>query len=346
MLDHLGHVKLIDFGFAKAMNNCNGEILGKNCGTAMYIAPEIASGHKNVPHGFPVDWWALGVLLFEMLVGQAPFGDSSDTPKFEILSNINAGKIKYPSSIKKYAKIVIQGLLTPDTKARFSFAQVVDTEFMKGVNLDDLCTKNTKPPWTPALVEDVPNVSNFLDWKEKKKILLDQEKKEVTSYESTGAEGSSYSKIENQLWGRVGAGRVAFCKSYESRRNKEFEGVVGVGAGAGAGAGGEGGGGGKLNRKRSTSKDSNLSGSGGSDRFSHEDSQSHSHSFANNASAISKMKAKMKQKGGGNSPRKENRSVIKKPAIPIPNHGFASNASAINLAKRKAKSIKAKQVHP
>ncbi len=57
----------------------------------MYVAPEIASGKSG--HGFPVDWWSFGCVVYEMVVGSPPFGDSADMNKFEIFNNINSGNV-------------------------------------------------------------------------------------------------------------------------------------------------------------------------------------------------------------------------------------------------------------
>jgi serine/threonine protein kinase len=70
LLDNQGHIKITDFGLSK-----EGVIYGKNlaysmCGTPDYLAPEILLGKG---HGKAVDWWSLGVLIFEMLTGKAPF---------------------------------------------------------------------------------------------------------------------------------------------------------------------------------------------------------------------------------------------------------------------------------
>jgi serine/threonine protein kinase len=86
MLDGDGHVKLTDFGM------CKEGIYEENttktfCGTPDYIAPEIIS---YMPYGTSVDWWAFGVLLYEMLVGQPPFDGDDEDELFEvfiILSN-------------------------------------------------------------------------------------------------------------------------------------------------------------------------------------------------------------------------------------------------------------------
>jgi serine/threonine protein kinase len=65
LIGHDGHVKITDFGFAKKLDNDRTYTL---CGTPEYLAPEIIKGSK-LGYGRSVDWWALGVLIFEMLSG-------------------------------------------------------------------------------------------------------------------------------------------------------------------------------------------------------------------------------------------------------------------------------------
>lgn len=71
LIDSRGHVKLCDFGFAAPCSTDDQQTgdLRDGCGTAMYIAPEVASGFMKGVHGFPVDWWALGCVLMEMITG-------------------------------------------------------------------------------------------------------------------------------------------------------------------------------------------------------------------------------------------------------------------------------------
>jgi serine/threonine protein kinase len=70
LLDHLGNVKLTDFGLSKEGVSDHSTGANSFCGTPEYLAPEIIN---ESGHAFPVDWWALGILTYEMIVGFPPF---------------------------------------------------------------------------------------------------------------------------------------------------------------------------------------------------------------------------------------------------------------------------------
>ncbi|XP_035534169.1 cGMP-dependent protein kinase 2 [Morone saxatilis] len=105
MLDVKGYVKLVDFGFAKEM--VRGEKTYSFVGTPEYMAPEII---KNQGHDFAVDFWSLGILIFELLVGSPPF--SSSEPQ-KIYAKILDGVLKYPPYLSEAAKSIISKLCRP-----------------------------------------------------------------------------------------------------------------------------------------------------------------------------------------------------------------------------------------
>ncbi|XP_072217926.1 cGMP-dependent protein kinase 2 [Leuresthes tenuis] len=105
MLDIKGYIKLVDFGFAKEL--VRGEKTYSFVGTPEYMAPEII---KNQGHDFAVDFWSLGVLIFELLVGSPPF--SSSEPQ-KIYAKILDGVLKYPPYMSEASKSIISKLCRP-----------------------------------------------------------------------------------------------------------------------------------------------------------------------------------------------------------------------------------------
>ena len=88
LLGEDGYLFLADFGLSRMIKK--GEIAKSFCGTAEYLAPEMISGSGH-HHG--IDWWALGVLLYEMLVGIPPFYHKNRDQMFKL---IREASIKYP----------------------------------------------------------------------------------------------------------------------------------------------------------------------------------------------------------------------------------------------------------
>ncbi|KAI9343284.1 kinase-like domain-containing protein [Zopfochytrium polystomum] len=152
LLDTTGHIKLADFGFAKTIRTTTSSF----CGTPDYIAPEIVA---NKPYTLTVDWWSLGVLVFELTSGKTPFGE--DTSE-KIYDNIAANRIKWHPLVKGNCKEVVRRLLDPDPVRRLGAAERGDGDeirahaYFKGVNWKKVQARQATPPFLPAC--DAPDV--------------------------------------------------------------------------------------------------------------------------------------------------------------------------------------------
>ncbi|XP_051954557.1 cGMP-dependent protein kinase 1 isoform X1 [Xyrauchen texanus] len=102
MMDTKGYVKLVDFGFAKELSR--GGKTYSFCGTPEYMSPEII---QNQGHDFAADFWSLGILIYELLVGSPPF--SSSEPQ-KIYAKILDGVVNYPTYLGEGAKSLISKL--------------------------------------------------------------------------------------------------------------------------------------------------------------------------------------------------------------------------------------------
>ena len=91
LMDEDGYICLTDFGLAKVLEG-NAQAFSF-CGTPDYLAPEILVERG---HSFPVDWWALGILIFEMLAGYPPFYDQNP---YEVYRRITVGFFDFPAQI-------------------------------------------------------------------------------------------------------------------------------------------------------------------------------------------------------------------------------------------------------
>jgi len=110
LVDHHGHLKLTDFGFAKHID----ERTNSMCGTLDYMAPEILMAKG---HGKAADWWSLGILIYEMLSGCPPLSIDAGNGS-HAMHLITSGKLEYPSYFDKDAADLIRRLLVVDEKDR------------------------------------------------------------------------------------------------------------------------------------------------------------------------------------------------------------------------------------
>jgi len=155
LLDDLGYLKVVDFGFAKIITDRTWTL----CGTPEYLAPEIIT---NKGHNLGVDWWAIGILIFEMLVGFPPF--CADDP-MEIYQKILRGKITFPVASGKSAKDLVTKLLAANPTARLGCLKrggrdVREHAFFKPVDFGELEAKKIKAPFIPTIKSPL-DTSNF-----------------------------------------------------------------------------------------------------------------------------------------------------------------------------------------
>jgi len=159
LLQGNGYSKLTDFGFAKVLEP--GARTYTLCGTPEYIAPEVL---LNKGHGKPVDWWTLGILIYEMIVGQPPFCDEEP---MGIYQKILAGKIYFPKYFDKNAKALVKKLLTADLSKRYGNLKAGSDDILKhkwfaSINWDAMAAMSIPAPYKPQM-KDENDTSNFED---------------------------------------------------------------------------------------------------------------------------------------------------------------------------------------
>lgn len=157
LLDRHGHLKITDFGFAKEVP----DITWTLCGTPDYLAPEVVSSKG---YNKSVDWWSLGILIFEMLCGFTPFWDAGSHMK--IYENILKGKVKYPPYIHPDAQDLLQRLITPDLTKRLGnlhagSKDVMDHAWFAEVTWERLARKDIDAPYVPPVQGGIGDASQF-----------------------------------------------------------------------------------------------------------------------------------------------------------------------------------------
>jgi CRP-like cAMP-binding protein len=164
LIDAQGYIKVVDFGFAKIVKDRTFTL----CGTPEYLAPELVLGKG---HNKGVDYWALGVLIYEMLNGVSPFADTQRGDQMTICRNILKGKLEFPNKLRDNdAKDLIKQLLHRDPTFRIGSLKdgaedIKRHAWFKDLNWSDLLAKKLTAPWIPPLANELDS-SNFEDYEE------------------------------------------------------------------------------------------------------------------------------------------------------------------------------------
>ena len=135
-----GYAVLTDFGMAKRVKKRRANSF---CGTDIYIAPEIVAGDE---YGEAVDWWSLGVVLYEMLVGSPPF--TSETPE-QLYLLIQQCEVPYPHTLSASASKILHGLLQKSESARLGRRSIKKEAFFSTMDWAGLLAKEVPPPFKP-----------------------------------------------------------------------------------------------------------------------------------------------------------------------------------------------------
>uniref|UniRef100_A0AAQ4RIB0 Protein kinase C n=1 Tax=Gasterosteus aculeatus aculeatus TaxID=481459 RepID=A0AAQ4RIB0_GASAC len=160
LLDEEGHCKLADFGMCKE-GILDGVSTTTFCGTPDYIAPEIL---QELDYGPSVDWWALGVLMYEMMAGQPPFEADNEDDLFE---SILHDDVLYPVWLSKEAVSILKAFMTKSPSKRLGCVLAQGLEeaiklhvFFREIDWTLLEQRKLRPPFKPR-IKTKRDVNNF-----------------------------------------------------------------------------------------------------------------------------------------------------------------------------------------
>merc|ERR1712079_910134 len=152
LLDKDGHIKIADFGLCKEDIQW-GKTTKTFRGTPEYLAPEVLEDHE---YGQAVDWWGVGVVMYEMVVGRLPFYNRDHDILFEL---ILMEEVRFPRTLSAEVKELLGGLLVKEPLRRLvggpEDATAVKTHpFFNSINWSDLEKKRITPPFKPQVVSE------------------------------------------------------------------------------------------------------------------------------------------------------------------------------------------------
>ena len=173
LLNQDGYLKIIDYGLAKMLGD--GEETTSFCGTPEYLAPEMI---QQIGHDKGVDWWALGILIYEMLIGVTPFFNRN---RDMLLQKIQRAKVVFPDRTKYKIDFsddivdLVNKLLDRDKSKRLGskggVKEVLSHPVFKGLDLDKLEKGEIDPPFKPATTDK--DLSKYFNVQESSKAMED-----------------------------------------------------------------------------------------------------------------------------------------------------------------------------
>jgi len=146
LLDIEGHVQLCDFGLAKDGVVSTSGGASSMCGTPEYLAPEMLN---RKGHGTAVDWWSLGMVIYELLTGLPPW---YTTDRKKLFQRIKLAPLTFPELVPQQAKSLISGMMNRNPSARLGneIETLKSHEFFKGLDWDALYHKKIEAPYKPC----------------------------------------------------------------------------------------------------------------------------------------------------------------------------------------------------
>ncbi|KPM36147.1 Serine/threonine-protein kinase gad8 [Neonectria ditissima] len=159
LLDYQGHIALCDFGLCK-LEMKDDDRTDTFCGTPEYLAPELLLGQG---YNKSVDWWTLGVLLYEMLTGLPPFYDESTQ---EMYGKILTAPLSFPSNniVPLDAKDLLMKLLNRDPAQRLGAngpTEIKAHPFFRAIDWRKLLERKYEPTFKPNVVSNALDTSNI-----------------------------------------------------------------------------------------------------------------------------------------------------------------------------------------
>ncbi|CAE7259532.1 Pkg21D [Symbiodinium pilosum] len=179
LLDFAGRAKLVDFGCCKKEIRANTLV-----GTPEYLAPEVIKGKGYTKS---IDWWSLGVMLYEFVVGPIPFG-AGEEDQMRLFAAISEAPLLFPNYVAEDAMQVLSGLLErrPERRLGSSGAKEIKKHlWFKGFDWDALAGGFFPPPWQPDAQAQMKN------WEEPDGDLMDH----VSTESFTFTKGMEWAKI-------------------------------------------------------------------------------------------------------------------------------------------------------